>query len=445
VPFRPPIAETAIRGAGRETIAFYGWKLVFALWILDFLNMGFPLYGGAVINVYMMKQIEMTRSTYGLGFSLLNIFVGVPSPAIAASIVRWGVRRTFMIGSGLIFLGSMWLACFATQPWHYLVGFGVLIGAGIGFATIIPLATAITRWFTRYRGRAMAIALTASGFAGMAAAPLMNKLLAAPGVSWRLGWLMIAGIAVASAAIAFFTVKEHPEDLGQVADGAKPAETRTDFAELNALVSRYAWLPEEAYRTFSFWMIVIGSVACQYPFFFFTAHWILYLRGLGISPANSALAMGLFTMGSIPGGIIGGWLMDRLPARFAFMIGLCCYTAGSLLALRASSESLATVFAAAILFGAGFRWTFICLNTITGHYYGPSAFPKLNGTLLMFSALACSPASLVGGKLYDIYKSYRPAFELNIVICLIGIVALAFARMPRHPCENSGDLGPPKA
>ena len=31
---------------------FYGWKLVFILWLLDFLNMGFPLYGGAVINTY---------------------------------------------------------------------------------------------------------------------------------------------------------------------------------------------------------------------------------------------------------------------------------------------------------------------------------------------------------------------------------------------------------
>jgi len=35
---------------------FYGWKLVFILWLLDFLNMGFPLYGGAVINTYMSKK-----------------------------------------------------------------------------------------------------------------------------------------------------------------------------------------------------------------------------------------------------------------------------------------------------------------------------------------------------------------------------------------------------
>jgi hypothetical protein len=29
---------------------FYGWRLVAVLWLLDFMNMGFPLYGGAVIK-----------------------------------------------------------------------------------------------------------------------------------------------------------------------------------------------------------------------------------------------------------------------------------------------------------------------------------------------------------------------------------------------------------
>ncbi len=58
---------------------FYGWKLVFILWLLDFLNMGFPLYGGAVINTYMLKEIPMSRSAFGLGFTLLNLFVR-PSP-----------------------------------------------------------------------------------------------------------------------------------------------------------------------------------------------------------------------------------------------------------------------------------------------------------------------------------------------------------------------------
>jgi hypothetical protein len=48
---------------------FYEWKLVGALWMLGFLNMGFPFYGGSVINTYMLRQIHMSRSIYGLGFT----------------------------------------------------------------------------------------------------------------------------------------------------------------------------------------------------------------------------------------------------------------------------------------------------------------------------------------------------------------------------------------
>src|ERR1700690_2381750 len=92
---------------------FYGWKLVFFLWLLDFLNMGFPLYGGAVINTYMLKQIAMERSTYGLGFTLLNLFVGLPSTLVAAAILKWSIRASFAIGSSLIFLGAVWMSYFA--------------------------------------------------------------------------------------------------------------------------------------------------------------------------------------------------------------------------------------------------------------------------------------------------------------------------------------------
>src|ERR1700681_1004063 len=92
---------------------FYGWNLVFFLWLLDFLNMGFPLYGGTGINTSMLKGIPMSRSTVGLGFTLLNLFVGIPSILVAASIVKWGIRKTFGIGSAMIFVGALWLAVIA--------------------------------------------------------------------------------------------------------------------------------------------------------------------------------------------------------------------------------------------------------------------------------------------------------------------------------------------
>jgi len=125
---------------------FYGWKLVGALWWLDLLNMGLPLYCSSVINSYMLQRIPMERSTFGLGYTLVNFFVGVPSALIALVILRRGVRATLVLGAGLICLGSLWMALVAAAPWHYLVGFGVIIGSGIGgLSTIADTAVELRR------------------------------------------------------------------------------------------------------------------------------------------------------------------------------------------------------------------------------------------------------------------------------------------------------------
>src|SRR2546426_1953416 len=198
---------------------FYGWKLVFILWFIDFLNMGFPLYGGAVINTYMLKEIPMSRSMFGMGFTILNIFVGIPSILVAASIVRWGVRKTFGIGSLLILIGALWLSLIASRPWHYWVGFGVLTATGISFGTIIPAATAVTRWFSRYRGRTMAVTLSASGFAGFFVAPLINRILTANGGNWRQAWAIVAGVFLLLAIVASLFVWGRPRGPGHMVDG----------------------------------------------------------------------------------------------------------------------------------------------------------------------------------------------------------------------------------
>ncbi|HMD06987.1 MAG TPA: MFS transporter [Candidatus Acidoferrum sp.] len=413
--------------------AFYGWKLVAALWFLDFLNMGFPLYGGAVINTYMLKEIAMSRSTYGLGFTLLNLLVGLPSIIVAASILKWGIRKTFGIGAAVILCGALWLALFASKPWHYVVGFGVLIGTGISFGTIVPVSTAVTRWFREYRGRAMAVALSASGFAGFVGAPLTNKILAANGGNWRQAWEVVACVAIFSALFAFTFVKESPEALGQIVDGKGDQGDSAHAATTNRLVTKFAWTPKEAWATRSYWLIVIGGIACQFPFFFFTAHWLLHLKGAGIAASDAAWAMALFSIGAVGGRLIGGWLMDRLTTRFAFMMGLCCYLLGSVLALNVNSHALSIAYVAAILYGTGFGWTFVCLNTATAHFYGPAAFPKLNGLALLLTGVFCSPAGFIGGKLFDVYGNYTLAFELNMLVVAGGIVALFFATMPVPP------------
>lgn len=417
---------------------FYGWKLVGALSAMDFLNLGFPAYIGAVINSYMLQAIPMSRSTLGLGFTLMNLFVGLPSTVVAISIVKRGIRATYLIGSAMVVIGSLFLALVASRPWHYLLGFGIINGIGICFGDIIPGSTAAARWFERYRGRAVGLVLSGSGISGFVMAPLIDKVLRANGGNWRLGWYIVAAAGVLAGIVALLFVKERPEDLGQLPDGGpKPEKADQPKREATALVTKHEWTPGEAYRTKAYWLIVIGGLTAQFPFFFFTAHWILHLQGAGISSADAAFAMGLFTVSCIFGRLIGGWLMDTMTARYAFMIGLCCYLIGSVAALHVGPSSLLIANAGAVLYGLGIGWTFTCMTTCVAHFYGPNAFPKLAGTLMLLTSGGASPAGWIGGRIFDVYGSYTRAFELNIVIALIGVVAMAFAVMPRPRQRDS--------
>ena len=417
-----------------EKKKFYGWTLLAVLFSLDFVNMGFPVYGGTVINSYMLRQIHMSRSTLGWGFTLSNLFVGLSATIVAMSILKQGVRKTFAIGSALICAGSLFLAFFASKPWHYLLGYGGIVGVGMGFGTLVPAGTAVTRWFKRYRGRAMGICLGASGIAGFVVAPLLNRMLEASGGNWRVGWQIVAAVAVVSGIVALLFIKERPEDLGQVVDGIPETESVSQPRRVRApgeLITTYSWTPAEAYKTKSYWLIALAGVTCQYPLFFFVAHWILHARGAGIAASAAAWTMSLFAIGGITGRLIGGWLMDTITGRYAFMLGLCLFVVGSLLAIEVNANSLGIAFAAAILYGLAFGWTFTCMNTCTAHFFGTAAFPKLNGTMIMLTSVIGSPAGAIGGKIFDIYGSYARAFELNVLLAAIGIVAMAFATMPQ--------------
>ena len=415
---------------------FYGWKLVAVLFSLDFINMGFPYYGGAVINGYMIHEIPMNRSTLGLGFTLINLFVGLAAVLVAMSIVKYGVRATFIAGSALICLGSLFMGLYASKPWHYLIAFGVINGIGISFATLFPAATAVTRWFRRYRGRAMGIALSASGFAGFAVSPFLDRMLRTAGGNWHVGWEIVAGAVVIAGLLAFLFVKESPESLGQSVDGI-PEEEQNRPSRTDTLATKYPWTASQAYRTSAYWLIAIGGITTTFPFFFFVAHWILRLRGAGISSANAAWAMSLFTIGTVGGRWLGGLLMDIMNSRLVFVIGLSVYFIGSYLAIIVRPDTLIVAYVAAVLYGGAYGWSFTCMITVTAHYYGPAAFPKLNGVMALLTSAFASPAGYIGGKIFDLYGSYTRAFELNCVMAAIGIVAVTFAVMP-HPRNEVG-------
>src|ERR1700733_4583733 len=231
-----------------------------ALWSIMFLNLGFPAYGPAVINPAMAKALGLNRETLGNMFSVYMIMSGLPGPLVAFSINRFGVRKTLILGSGLITLGALLMATVVTGGLGAMLCFGLRVGTGVATGAALASQAGLARWFVRRRSLALSVLYSAGAIGGFVAAPLLNRLIQASG-TWRAGWGLIAALSAVAACVALIFVRERPEDMGQAADafgpplavGQKARDTRPAF------VTRREWTFREAARQPTYWLL-LGSL-----------------------------------------------------------------------------------------------------------------------------------------------------------------------------------------
>ena len=163
---------------------FYGWKLLVVLFVIYFFNVSFPYYGGVVVNSIMSEDLGISRSTLGLGVSVFSMALGFAAPLAGYMVTKRGVRYTLLVGSGLLISGTLLMALVVTQPWHYVLIFGVLVGVGVAMGSIIPIQSCVTAWFSRRRSMAIAVVMSAAGFGSLAAAPLLVEAIDLAGGDW---------------------------------------------------------------------------------------------------------------------------------------------------------------------------------------------------------------------------------------------------------------------
>lgn len=130
------------------TRRFYGWTIVVSLWIIYFLNVGFPMYGGQTVNTFMADEMGFKRTILGLAFSLFNLFQGLPGPLIGYTIQKKGARFSIALGSILILVSAILMGYVVKSQWLFLLTFGVIAGVGVGFGTVVPVQTTVPSGLT---------------------------------------------------------------------------------------------------------------------------------------------------------------------------------------------------------------------------------------------------------------------------------------------------------
>lgn len=206
---------------------------------------------------------------------------------------KQGPRRTAMTG-GLLFLAGYLTG--SASPANFLLmvlGFGLLAGAGIGFAYICPLATGIG-WFPQQKGLITGLAVAGFGLGGVFFARVGQQMLDAQMpvlvVLQRIG--LGVGITVMLGSVFLFMP---PTVLPETGPTAEPR------GSLGAI------LKQRRFRIL-FWQMFCGTfgglliIGNLKP--------IGLLNGLG--PESATRAVMLFAAGNAAGRVLWGWLYDRI-------------------------------------------------------------------------------------------------------------------------------------
>lgn len=414
-----------------ENKRFYGWVIVSSLWVIYFLNVGFPMYGGQTVNTFMADEMGFKRTVLGLAFSLFNLFQGLPGPIIGYTIQKKGARFSMALGSALILISALMMGYVVKTQWLFLLTFGVIAGVGVGFGTVVPVQTTVSQWFDRKRSRAMAITLTASGFGGFIAAPLLTKVLSSSG-KWNTCWLVVAGAALIALLMDLIFVKNTPDDMGQIPDG-KVYDIQADETKQKVKYIPYNttedWSVKEAMRNPKCWLTLLGALGLYIPYMMLVSHGIACLSDHGIAPATAAFSMSLVTATSIIGRLLGGELCNRMPARFVWAGSLVVLLLGSIFLMNAANAVTMVLYAACT--GIGFGASFVCMPVVFSSYFGVKIYGQLFGTLFPIITICSSVSPTLAGYLFDISGSYTTGFIMIMVFNVLGIIAMLLNKPPK--------------
>jgi MFS family permease len=425
---------------------FYGWRLLGAFWVIAVINLAFPAYGSAVLNAAMAAELRFDRQALGTMVAIYLAMSGLPGPLVAASVNRIGVRRTLVVGSAFLVVGSVLLATVVDTVLLAILAFGILVGIGVATGAIIAAQAGVARWFVRRRALALSLLYSAGGIGGFIAPPLLSAIATAGPGRWRLGWWLIAALSVVAALVAMVTVREHPADLGQAPDGATDDATAKGTtspvapARIPAFVTRVEWTYREALRGPYFWTLITPFVGVSAGFALFLGHGVVHLRDLGHSMQIGAWAVSTLTISGLVAKGILALLGDRIDPRYLWAVFCAAFGVGMLVLVGARAPAAVTV--AAVCMGLGFGGGIVAMMATLSNYYGTRVFPSLSGLGIAINTGICALAPIIAGRMYDQGLGYDAAFYVIAAWSIAGGALLVLIGRPRSAAMVGAEAVP---
>ena len=347
------------------------------------------------------------------------------SPKIVATI------GGILVGAGMI-LASVMDA--SASNIGYVIGFGVLAGAGIGFGYASATPPAI-KWFPPAKtGMIAGIVVSGFGLASVYAAPLSKWLAKTHGLDVM---MMSLGIGFLVVVVALAQLLRPPHKVLQFVKGLGPQSQTKDPAK----VKKEEYLPSEMLKTWQFYAIWFMYACGAGAGLMIISCCKKIVGGAGIEERMAIAAVMGLALGNGGRRILAGMLSDKLGRNKTMLLFFLLQAAaivGLAIASGQASPSAALLIALAALVGANYGSNLALFPSITKDFYGLKNFGMNYG--FVFTAwgiggfiLAQFAAKVYDGKIVEAWKgSYNFAFYTSAALLVLAAVMTFVVKPPHH-------------
>lgn len=350
--------------------------------------------------------VEPMRAQLGFSTFQTQFVFGVVFAAFTLSMSFTGrlldrtSPRPVAVAGGALLLAGYLLASLSGGGYSWvLLGVGLLGGLAIGFGYPAAIA-APARWFPDRRG--LVTGVTVGGYGG-------GALLAMALYEWLLGRglgvldvLLWVGLGYGVLVMSCGLLLRSPAAGPTTAPAAAPVDRRALLGDRR------------------FWQLAITFFCGNLPGLLVIGNLKPLGLALGNSPAISALAIAVLSVGNAGGRVIWGALFDRIGAGRAVTASmLLVLVAGSLLLLGGHHPAL--FLAASLLTGLGFASCLVLHAAQVLRLWGPEQFGSVYGLVILAHGAGALLGPPLGGLSRDLLGSYAPGVLVSLLIAALGL------------------------
>jgi len=431
--------EAASTASAAPHPSFSGRRNILLLLLIQFTTSGFVFYAYAVVFPEMVLAMKWDRGAGSLAQGLAFVSLGLFYPITSWIIVKYGVRRAYLIGFSVMATGLLAAGFLVTEIWHWTIVWGLIVGCGFGLTGPICVQTLVINWYSRARATVLGVVLTGTSLGGAVAQPVLAWVMDYH-TSWQSGWLMSAAMASFALIATLFLINK-PADIGQFPDGEPPATKGTEGAAdpikqrvATSYKTPYDWTFRQVLNGPLIYVLAIISIIYLASFIFLISHGALHLRDQNVPIEAVTSIFGLLILGSGVGRIPTGWLADRIAPRL--IIGLYLAVMGLSTVLIWHPSHLISLFIATFCMGFCYGGMLVVMPSVMGNYYGEKVFPKINGVIAPLVLPFVALATAVPGYLFEAQGSYDAAFATVAVLMALGTLLAITIKPPVHEREK---------